>query len=591
MKIQLINKPSRDIKPHIQVLLNRGIAPVDLPYFLNSTDNVINSPHEFGDDKLAIGAKMLIKNISENKTCLVVVDSDCDGYTSSSILINYLHDLFPAWVENNLKWFIHSGKQHGLSDCIDIALKYDIIILPDSSSNDYQYHQRLKENNIDILVLDHHEAPYISSNACVINNQLSDYPNKDFSGAGVTWQFCRYLDELLCKDNAEQYIDMCALGLIADMMSMTSLETKHVIMKGISNIQNPFFEAMVEKNSYSIGEDITPIGIAFYVAPYVNAMVRSGEFNEKDLLFRSMLKYKAYDKIPSTKRGHKQGEMETVLAQALRTVTNVKNRQTRAQDAGLTFLENMIKENNLLEHKALILTLKAGQVDKNIAGLISNKFMSKYQRPCAILTLSEDGKYYQGSARGYTKSGFTNFKEACSMCPGVTFAEGHANAFGLGVESDKIEEFIAFLDEMLKYISTEPVYRVDYVFDYDYCDQKLLADCVLDVASLNSIWGQGIEESLFFIDNLEITEDMVQIFEKKENTIKINLSNGLNLMKFHATDEECNLLKRENDGVVSLSLVGTCHRNEWGGNINPQLYIEDYEVVYRTGYIPKVEDF
>lgn len=37
-----------------------------------------------------------------------------------------------------------------------------------------------------------------------------------------------------------------------------------------------------------------------------------------------MLEFKANDKIPSTKRGHKLNETETVLAQALRAVTNAK---------------------------------------------------------------------------------------------------------------------------------------------------------------------------------------------------------------------------------------------------------------------------
>ena len=35
------------------------------------------------------------------------------------------------------------------------------------------------------------------------------------------------------------------------------------------------------KTAYSIGNDITPMGIAFYVAPYVNATIRMGSLEEK----------------------------------------------------------------------------------------------------------------------------------------------------------------------------------------------------------------------------------------------------------------------------------------------------------------------
>ena len=68
-------------------------------------------------------AAYLIKTITNEKDCLVIIDSDADGFTSSAILINYLHDLFPAWVETNLDYRVHDGKQHGLNDHIDWIIK------------------------------------------------------------------------------------------------------------------------------------------------------------------------------------------------------------------------------------------------------------------------------------------------------------------------------------------------------------------------------------------------------------------------------------------------------------------------------------
>lgn len=55
-----------------------------------------------------------------------------------------------------------------------------------------------------------------------------------------------------------------------------------------------------------------------------------------------MLKYKAFITLPSTKRGHKLGETEQLVEQAMRVVANVKARQTKAQDAGLELLEQLI---------------------------------------------------------------------------------------------------------------------------------------------------------------------------------------------------------------------------------------------------------
>ena len=142
MKFQLIQNNSSPLTSSTveYILTNRGISKNMISHYLNTTDEDINSPILFGANTLAAAARTLIKHIHENHNCLVVVDSDCDGYTSAAIIINYLYDLFPAWVTNHLQWFIHDGKQHGLSDCIAGLLEcnYSLVILPDSSSNDFE---------------------------------------------------------------------------------------------------------------------------------------------------------------------------------------------------------------------------------------------------------------------------------------------------------------------------------------------------------------------------------------------------------------------------------------------------------------------
>ena len=245
---------------------------------------------------------MLIKHILQNDKVLIQIDSDCDGYTSAAALINYLNCLFPGFVQNNIYYRIHTGKQHGIIlDTIPDDIK--LIICPDSASNNYDEHKALNNKNIDVLVIDHHEAPQLSEYACVINNQLCDYPTKSLSGVGMVYKFCSYLDELLNVDYAEQFLDLVALGMVADMVDLRDFETKHLISKGLKNIRNPYFQGMVTKQSFSLKDEITPIGVAFYIAPYVNATIRMGTQEEKMILFESMIDYRGYELIPSTKRG------------------------------------------------------------------------------------------------------------------------------------------------------------------------------------------------------------------------------------------------------------------------------------------------
>ena len=599
MKIKLINTPDPNLKATEQILVNRGIDLKDAHHYLNTTDADISDPLEFGQEKMSLAARAIAACIGQEKRMLVVVDCDCDGFTSSAIFINYLHDMVPSYTENCVDWFLHSGKQHGLSDLkLEDHSEYGLIVAPDAASNDYDLHLEFSYKNLPVLVLDHHEAEFDSPNAIVINNQLCDYPNKHLSGAGVTWQFCRYMDLLMGTNYADKYLDLVALGNTADMMSLREFETKHLITKGFKeeNIHNPFIRGMADKNAFTLGPKITSMGAAFYIAPFVNAMVRSGEKEEKEILFQSMLNFKAYEKVLSNKRGHKPGEMENLVTQALRTATNVKNRQTRVEDATIEKLEGLIEKRKLLDHKVLLFLLDPGQVDRNVAGLIANKFMAKYQRPCCILTkvIEKIEKIeppcndirliekisYQGSARGCDLAGITEFKDICESTGLTLYQTGHQGAFGLGIAAENIDAFIQKTDELLADMSNEPVYYVDYIFDNVAVDPQ----AILDIACLDDLWGKDMDEPYIAIKGLKIKKEMVTVYRKKDNTLKITLPNHLSIMLFRAPDDLCDTLQNNNPGYYIFDIVGRCNANEWNGFVSPQIMIKDYDITGQVAF-------
>lgn len=605
MKYQLLNPINPNYSTIEQILTNRHIPYNEVYHYLHSTDADINEPELLGADILTDAATALIKHIKNNDKILIVVDCDCDGFTSSALLVNYLYDLFPSFIESNIFYFFHEGKEHGLSDCIDYINENDfrLIIVPDAGSNDIEYHKLILADGIDLIILDHHIVDRLEeedNRVILINNQSSNYPNKELSGVGIVWQFCRFLDKKLNLSNADYYLDLVALGNTGDMMSLTSIETKHLINKGFQpdNIHNPYIYEMWQKNKFKLGEEIASIDAAFYIVPMINAIQRSGTLEEKILLFNSMLKFRAFEMIDSTKRGHK-GELERLVDQAVRTSTNVKNRQTRAQDAGMEKLEKLIEEQNLMEHKVLLFLLEPNEIDKNIAGLIANKIANKYQRPCCILTKvvktnyvisNEEGDIagfsgdepkildieYQGSARGYELTGLTNFKDICEEC-GAEWAAGHQNAFGLCIKKDNINNFIETTDLKLANISNEPVYYVDYIYN----GADVNPQDILTISELKPLWGKDFDEALVAIKDLKVSKDLINVYKKTGNTLKITLPNKVSLMKFNATDEECAALENYEGAYVQIDVVGRCNKNEWLGNVSPQIFIEQYEI---TGY-------
>lgn len=298
-------------------------------------------------------------------------------------------------------------------------------------SNDYEQHKALKDNGIDVLVIDHHEADKVSDDACIINNQTCDYPTKSLSGVGMVYKFCSYIDTLLNKDYANNFLDLVAVGTVSDMMDLRDFETKELIDLGVHYIKNPFLLRFVDEQSYSLKGEVTPFGISFYIAPYINATIRMGSLDEKILLFESMLEFKAYEQIPSTKRGFK-GTYETRVEQACRNCKNIKNRQTKARDLSLELIEQIIQDEGLLNHPIIIVQLDS-PVEENLTGLIANQIMGKYMRPVLLLNRyievdESTGEVlkmaWRGSGRNATYSKLENLREFLSNSGLVEYAQG-----------------------------------------------------------------------------------------------------------------------------------------------------------------------
>ena len=582
MIYKLFNEPT--LGTMRQILYNRGIqTKEEQDKWINASWKDINSPYTFGKEKVKHALKLMTEAIFDNKEIYILVDCDADGFTSAAIIMNYIFESYHhipevSSIKDRLHYILHTDKQHGLEDCVNKFPDNCLVILPDSSTNDVEQMQVLLDKNCFVVCMDHHEADnYLedSNNLVIINNQISDYSNKDLSAAGVVWQICRAWDQVNQTEFANHYIDLAALGNLSDMMSYKSIETKAIIDQGLQNIKNPFFYYMCEKNKFSIDKmgEINYMSIAFYVTPFINAIVRSGTMEEKDLIFKSFLTMYAFDKIESGKRGHK-GELVPRVEEAVRIAANVKARQTKLQDAAMDLLEQRIQAERLTENGIIICCCEPGEVEKSLAGLVANKIQAKYQHPCLVLTRSKgkDDKeyYYRGSARNYSMSEIEDMRQLCEDTGDVEYAQGHSAAFGISIPESKLEDFIQKTNAIYSDAAQEPVYWVDFEwFNKDIDPQKILM-----IAQNKSTWGQGLPEPYIAIKDIPLTS--VQLLSpQKHPTLKIHLSNGVDIMKFKSSSEEFEQFTRPN---MYLTAVCRCSRNEWNGNVTAQLIVEDFYI-------------
>ena len=71
-----------------------------------------------------------------------------------------------------------------------------------------------------------------------------------------------------------------------------------------------------------------------------------------------------------------------------------------------------------------------------------------------------------------------------------------------------------------------------------------------------------MDEALIAIKGLKVTQDMVSIYRKTTNTLKITTPNNISIMKFNATEEECDLFMSIENGYIAFDIIGTCKQNE-----------------------------
>ena len=574
MKIDYkLYKPTLDnLTPRQQILYNRDIPVEEQTNWLNAYWNDVNDFHLLKNIKDA--AVMIVNHCMWTDSKITILqDSDPDGLGSTAIIANYIHRI----CNKEPTILIHEGKAHGLAD-IDLDNIIDttnLLIIPDAASNDYEQLKYLHDNGVDIVIADHHHCEKYSEDAIVVNNQLDDYPNKNLCGAGVTWQLCCQMDELLHFDYANDLIDLCALSLCADMMDYREKEVRALVNIGYADVRNKFFKAFVDKQEFSLNKmnGLNYLSSSFYVVPYLNACCRTGEMVEKRLLINALLDYKCDTMIPSSKRGEK-GKEVPLWKEAITVIERVKRRQTKLQDEAMEFFEYQIQSKKLTDNAIITCVCGKDDAEPGILGLVANRIQAKYQHPTLVLqeVEEEDGVHLKGSARNYSYCPVEDMRSLCEDTGVVDYAAGHGSAFGLSLPLENFYEFLDKTNEQYKGVDFKPVYLVDYVWKYDRVNPKY----VLDIAELN-IYGQGIPESKVVVEDIVLDNVNVQLLgeAKGHPTIKISLSSGVDIMKFKSSREE---FEEWTSGEKKLTVVGKCSKNSWMGNVTPQILIDDFEL-------------
>lgn len=456
------------------ILEQRGITNPE--HFFNPTE----------DDLLPLDSLLRIedafrrvdKAIKEDEKISILFDTDLDGTSSGAIITRYLKNF-----TSNIKTYIDEGKQHGLiGQDIEKFHDVDLLIIVDSLDKDESQYKKLHESGTDIIILDHHAIkeiiPY-DKYAILVSSQRN-YGNPQLSGAGVTWKFCKYMDEQYLTGYADELADLAACGLVGDMMDMTVMENRYIVSKGLSKIYNPAIKKIVG------GFEFNSNAISFSVAPIINASNRIGK---NDIAMKAFIE-----------------DDNKILLKYMRELKKCKELQNAEVDK---ILPNAIQSCEGQKDKKMIVVFI--NTDYGISGLLGNKLLEKYQRP--ILILKDCGDTYKGSMRA---TGVDDFRKICNES-GLAKADGHELASGIEIKKELLNEFTLYIEETLSELKSDSVVDVDIQLDISDITRKM----VDLIKSIDKISGANFKPIKVYINNIYDYE-IGNMSDYKHLTIKPN---------------------------------------------------------------------
>jgi single-stranded-DNA-specific exonuclease len=519
-----------------KILKIRGIKNKEK--FINPSDDDINNPFLLSNMSEAV--EKIINAINNNLKIGIYSDIDCDGVTSATIMYKYLkhYDINPMIL------YHQRNKNHGVI-ISNVPKDLDLLIIVDSSSNSAKECSVLSKN-MDIIVLDHHNFERKNPYATIVNPQYNDYLNKFLSGAGVVYQTCKAIDEEMLQSYADNYIDICAVGLIGDVMNVTSPETRALIHKGLLKIHNNCDKnllAILKSLKKEYKPNTTTIG--FYLVPFINAIIRLGKI--EDIL-----------EILTT-------DDEKRLKELIKSCSGMNDKRKTLQSDIAEEIDSIIDTS----HKIIIVDVTELESPKTLNGLIANTVAQKYQKPTIVVSLDNDTKILNGSGRNYGND--FDFKEILSKTGLFESVGGHSGAFGVEFKPENLNPILEKVDSELEHLKQEYVIEADMIID----TKDITWDLLYEIQRLSFISGEGFKEPMFIIEGLSVGD----VKTMKEVHLKFN-AEDLECVKFNVTLDEIENVQN----ALCVDVLGTLSVNAWYNfgtkqNIKTkQVMIKDLEV-------------
>ena len=546
-----------------KLLSIRKIKKEDIKSFLNpSIKNFLPNPNTLMDMEKA--TLRTSKSINKKEKVGIFGDYDVDGATSTALLGKYFTELKIPY-----EIYIPDRKKEGygpsiksFKELIDKGVK--IIFTVDCGTLSFDAIEFAKENNTDVIVLDHHQSEIKLPKAfSIINpNRFDDESNLQYlCAAGVTFMFLVSINRKLRLEswftknkidepNLINYLDLVSLGTVCDVVPLIGLN-RAIVKQGLKILKiknNLGLKTLLDICKIESNPSIYHLG--FMLGPRINAGGRVGKCSHGANLL-----------------------LDTDPKNAFKLASELDQFNKERQMLEKDLLQKLLNETKDYS-KDPVLVLSGSNWHEGIIGIVAARLKDKFNKPVIIISI--DGEIGKASARSIVGFDIGSVIIAATQNKILLKGGGHKMAGGFSINIRNIEKFKEFVFRRFRNINEDLTSEKPLYLDSTISPAAVNLDFYNKVNNL-APFGSGNPEPKFIIENLKTVNSKI-VGEKHIKSVLIGMDgSSIKTIAFNAVENDLGAYLLKNNNKI-FNIAGKLSLNEWKGQSNVEFIIDDISV-------------
>ncbi|MCQ2105218.1 MAG: single-stranded-DNA-specific exonuclease RecJ [Fibrobacter sp.] len=476
--------------PHLvaRFLVSRGIRTV-----ADASRLLCCSKEDILDPFLIMGMEDAVKWIldvrEKGEKVFIFGDYDLDGMTAVTLLTKAFEEI---GIPSDWRLPNRFGDGYGLSmsavdEMYEAGARYVVTVDTGITANEEIAHA--KELGMAVMVIDHHQPSGVGLPVCDVlldpHQEGDTYPNPELCGCGVSYKFLCALYSRLGLPVPEKFLDLVALGTLADLVQMTP-ENRVFTRTGLKLLENSCWPGLQEMYSSLMKphSSVGGIDVMYKIAPLLNA---PGRMERPDPALKVLL---CQNK-----------------AEATALLSELKDWNTRRKEKEAEITKMAMEQVDIVYGDKLpkVIVVAGDGWHVGVIGIVAAKLAQEFHRPSAVLSVC-DGVAH-ASARAVP--GFNWHKALFESRDLFDRWGGHANAAGFSLLADKVDLLRERLEASAveqNYTGEEELVSEAYPYDIQVALHELVVEANQYMPATSHPEGANVPQFAAVLDYLDLLE-------------------------------------------------------------------------------------